>query len=122
MKNKYIKTINLVDKNSLNETIWTEHDKVFKTQYKNLNKSHLDILGYHFAKYPNAHVDIFEFLKKEEVKRWGKNWRMLDRNHDLQLYFQISLNDCLEELYVFIFITSEVFNEQDFLEERTLSR
>lgn len=39
-----------------------------------------------------------------------------------ELYFQISLNNCLEELYVFIFITSEVFNEQDFLEERTLSR
>lgn len=33
---------------------------------------------------------VSEFLKKEDIKRWGKNWRMLDSKHDLQLYFQLS--------------------------------
>jgi|GEM_PF-5023824 len=66
MHKRYIKTINVEDKNSLNEIIWLNNNEVYKAQYRYLNKSHADILGYHFVKYPYAQVDIFEFLKKEK--------------------------------------------------------
>lgn len=66
MEGKYIKTINVEDQNSLNETIWINNNEVYKAQYKCLNKSHANILNYHFATYPNADADIFDFLKKDK--------------------------------------------------------
>jgi len=67
MKNKYIKTINVIDQDSLNETIWINNNEVYKAQYKDLNKPRTDILNYHFTTYPKADADIFEFLKNDKA-------------------------------------------------------